>query len=428
VAQQFVASSKLFEEARKHIPGGVNSPVRAFGAVGGKPPFIKQGKGCRVWDEDGNEFIDYVLSFGPLILGHAHPQVIDALKSTLEEGTSFGAPTRRESTLARMICEAIPSMDMVRFVNSGTEAVMSAVRLARAFTHRDKIIKFAGGYHGSSDGLLAQAGSGAISLPDSQGVPLSYIQHTLVAPYNDLSYVESLLKSHPEEVAAIIVEPVAANMGVVLPQPDFLPGLKELAQRFGSLLIFDEVVTGFRLTYGSVQTLYGVSPDLICLGKIIGGGLPVGAYGGRREIMEMVTPLGPVYQAGTLSGNPLAMAAGIATLNLLQERGIYQKLEEMTSYLTRELGEEARKANAPVFLSRAGSMFTTFFTDQKVVDHETARSSDLRLYASYFHCLLEKGIYLPPSQFEAQFLSLAHGKDEIEITLRGARKAFRELR
>jgi len=427
MAQQFVASRKLFEEARKYIPGGVNSPVRAFGAVGGEPLFIKQGKGCRIWDEDNNEFIDYVLSFGPLILGHAHPEVTSSLRSALDKGTSFGAPTRWESTLARMICEAIPSMDMVRFVNSGTEAVMSAIRLARAFTHRDKVVKFAGGYHGSSDGLLAHAGSGATALPDSQGVPSSYIQHTLVAPYNDLSYVESLLKAYPEEVAAIIVEPVAANMGIILPQPKFLPGLKELARRSGALLIFDEVVTGFRLAYGSVQTLYHVSPDLICLGKVIGGGLPVGAYGGRREIMEMVAPSGPVYQAGTLSGNPLAMSAGITTLKILQEPGVYQKLEEMASHLTRGLSKEAREADVPVFLSRAGSMLTVFFTDQEVTDYETARSSDLKLYASYFHHLLNEGIYLPPSQFEAQFLSLAHGEDEIEITLRAARKAFREL-
>ena len=427
MAGQFVASSKLFEEARKHIPGGVNSPVRAFGAVGGEPPFIKQGKGCRIWDEDGNEFIDYVLSFGPLILGHAHPEVVDALKSALESGTSFGAPTRGESTLARMICQAIPSMDMVRFVNSGTEAAMSAIRLARAFTHRDKVIKFAGGYHGSSDGLLAHAGSGATTLPDSQGVPLSYIQHTLVAPYNDLSYVESLLKAHSEEVAAIIVEPVAANMGVILPQSKFLPGLKELARRSGALLLFDEVVTGFRLIYGSVQTLYQVSPDLICLGKVIGGGLPVGAYGGRREIMEMVAPSGSVYQAGTLSGNPLAMTAGITTLKILQKPGIYQKLEEMSSHLTQGLEKSAREVGVPIFLSRAGSMFTIFFTERKVTDYEGARSSDLRRYASYFHHLLKEGIYLPPSQFEAQFLSLAHGEGEIEITLRAAREAFREL-
>ncbi len=422
-------SNQLFQEAKQYMPGGVNSPVRAFKAVGGEPLFIRRGVGCRIYDEDGNEFIDYVLSWGALILGHAHPKVVAVLKSTLESGTSFGAPTRLENILAQVICNAVPSIEMIRFVNSGTEAVMSAIRLARAFTHRNKVIKFVGCYHGHSDGLLVKAGSGAATLgiPDSQGVPLSHAQDTLVASYNDLPNVERIFSAHPKEVAAVIVEPVAANMGVVLPKPGFLQGLCQLTQDSGALLIFDEVITGFRINYGSTQTVYSVTPDLVCLGKVIGGGLPIGAYAGRREIMEMVAPMGPVYQAGTLSGNPIAMTAGIETLELLREPGVYQRLEEMTARLAQGIREAAEEVGIPIFLSRAGSMLTIFFTAQEVTDYGTACSSDPKLYASYFNEMLRKGIYLPPSQFEAQFLSLAHGDEEIEATITAVRQAFLKL-
>ncbi|MCL0103233.1 glutamate-1-semialdehyde 2,1-aminomutase [Dehalococcoidia bacterium] len=423
------SSQKLFEEAKQYMPGGVNSPVRAFRAVGGEPLFIRRGAGPRIYDEDGNEFIDYVLSWGALILGHAHPRVVAVLKSTLENGTSFGAPTRLENILAKIICNAVPSIEMIRFVNSGTEAVMSAIRLARAFTGRDKVIKFAGCYHGHSDGLLAKAGSGAatLGLLDSPGVPISYTQETLVASYNNLPTVERLFESHPKEIAAVIVEPVAANMGIVPPKPGFLEGLSQLTQDFGALLIFDEIITGFRLCYGSAQSVYGVSPDLVCLGKIIGGGLPIGAYAGRREIMEMVAPMGSVYQAGTLSGNPLAMATGIETLNLLGDKGVYQRLEQQAARLAQGIRESAGEVGIPIFLSQAGSMITVFFTAQEVTDYATACSSDPKLYAAYFNEMLRKGIYLPPSQFEAQFLSLAHGDEEIEATIVAARQAFSNL-
>ena len=423
------SSQKLFEEAKQYMPGGVNSPVRAFRAVGGEPLFIRRGAGPRIYDEDGNEFTDYVLSWGALILGHAHPRVVAVLKSTLENGTSFGSPTRLENILAKIICNAVPSIEMIRFVNSGTEAVMSAIRLARAFTGRDKVIKFAGCYHGHSDGLLAKAGSGAatLGLPDSPGVPISYTQETLVASYNNLPTVERLFESHPKEIAAVIIEPVAANMGIVPPKPGFLEGLSQLTQDFGALLIFDEIITGFRLCYGSAQSVYGVSPDLVCLGKIIGGGLPIGAYAGRREIMEMVAPMGSVYQAGTLSGNPLAMATGIETLNLLGDKGVYQRLEQQAARLAQGIRESAGEVGIPIFLSQAGSMITVFFTAQEVTDYATACSSDPKLYAAYFNEMLRKGIYLPPSQFEAQFLSLAHGDEEIEDTIAAVRQAFSNL-
>ncbi|MCL0093588.1 glutamate-1-semialdehyde 2,1-aminomutase [Dehalococcoidia bacterium] len=423
------SSQKLFEEAKQYLPGGVNSPVRAFRAVGGEPLFIRRGAGPRIYDEDGNEFTDYVLSWGALILGHAHPRVVAVLKSTLENGTSFGAPTRLENILAKIIRNAVPSIEMIRFVNSGTEAVMSAIRLARAFTRRDKVIKFAGCYHGHSDGLLAKAGSGAatLGLPDSPGVPISYTQETLVTSYNNLPTVERLFESHPKEIAAVIVEPVAANMGIVPPKPGFLEGLRQLTQDFGALLIFDEIITGFRLCYGSAQSVYGVSPDLVCLGKIIGGGLPIGAYAGRREIMEMVAPMGSVYQAGTLSGNPLAMATGIETLNLLGDKGVYQRLEQQAARLAQGIRESAGEVGIPIFLSQAGSMITVFFTAQEVTDYATACSSDPKLYAAYFNEMLRKGIYLPPSQFEAQFLSLAHGDEEIEDTIAAVRQAFSNL-
>ena len=408
------------------MPGGVNSPVRAFKAVGGHPLFIQRGQGSRVYDQDGNEFIDYVCSWGPLILGHSHPTVVAALKRAVDRGTSFGAPTELENTLAQMVCSALPSVEMVRFVSSGTEATMSALRLARAYTGRDKIVKFAGCYHGHADGLLATAGSGAATfgLPDSPGVPSSVARDTLVVPYNDLKAVERLFAAEGSDIAAIIVEPVAANMGVVPPRPGFLEGLRRIADSGGALLIFDEVITCFRVAYGGAQALYGVLPDLTCLGKVIGGGLPTGAYGGRRQIMEMVAPLGPVYQAGTLSGNPLAMTAGIETLKILGQPGTYDQLEERAALLAGQLSALAAEAGVPLFISRVGSILTAFFVADEVADYESARSSDTGLYALFFSHMLERGIYLAPSQFEAAFLSLAHTRQDIELTLRAAGEVF----
>ena len=411
-------SDELFTEAQRYLPGGVDSPVRAFKAVGGNPIFVQRGSGSRVWDDDGNEFIDYVCSWGPLILGHAHPDVVQALKRAAERGTSFGAPTVLETRLARMVCEALPSVDMVRFVNSGTEAAMSAVRLARGFTGRDKIVKFAGCYHGHSDGLLARAGSGVatLGLPDSPGVPSGYTQSTLVTPYNDLDAVKRLFEHHPD-IAAVIVEPVAANMGVVLPHSGFLEGLRELARSSGALLIFDEVITGFRVAYGGAQELYGVTPDLTCLGKVIGGGLPVGAYGGRAEIMRMVAPEGPVYQAGTLSGNPLAMTAGIETLNVLRQGDVFAELERKAARLEEGIADAASRAGMPVRILRVGSLLTAFFTAEPVTDYESAKSADTERFGEFFRRLLERGIYWPPSQFEAAFVSLAHSDEDIEATI-----------
>jgi len=422
-------SAELFHEAQRYLPGGVNSPVRAFKAVDGQPLFIKRAQGARLYDEDGNEFIDYVCSWGAIILGHSHPKVASAIKQAVEGGTSFGAPTEQETTLAKLITSAVPSIEMVRFVNSGTEATMSALRLARAFTRRDKIVKFAGCYHGHSDGLLARAGSGVttLGLPDSPGVPASYTQNTLVAPYNDLKAVEQLLTTSGKEIAAVIVEPVAANMGVVAPRSGFLQGLREITSSSGTLLIFDEVITGFRVAYGGAQALYGVMPDLTCLGKIIGGGLPVGAYGGKRELMEMIAPLGPVYQAGTLSGNPLAMAAGIETLRILGQPGTYERLEERASALENGLTRLAAESRVAVFTSRVGSILTLFFADREVTDYESALSSDTKLYGRFFHHMLERGIYLAPSQFEAAFVSLAHTEEDIEATLRAAEEAFCQI-
>ncbi len=422
-------SAELFEEAQRYLPGGVNSPVRAFKAVDGQPLFIKRAQGARLYDEDENEFLDYVCSWGAIILGHSHPKVASALKQAVEGGTSFGAPTERETTLAKLITSAVPSVEMVRFVNSGTEATMSALRLARAFTGRDKIVKFAGCYHGHSDGLLARAGSGVttLGLPDSPGVPASYTQNTLVAPYNDLKAVEQLFTASGKEIAAVIVEPVAANMGVVAPRSGFLQGLREITSSSGVLLIFDEVITGFRVAYGGAQALYGVTPDLTCLGKIIGGGLPVGAYGGKRELMEMIAPLGPVYQAGTLSGNPLAMAAGIETLKILGQPGIYEQLEERASALENGLTRSAAESEVAVFTSRVGSILTLFFADREVTDYESALSSDTKSYGRFFNHMLERGIYLAPSQFEAAFVSLAHTEEDIEATLRAAEEALSQI-
>ena len=422
-------SQKLFQEAQHYLPGGVDSPVRAFKAVGGTPPFIVKGQGSRIYDADGNEFIDYVGSWGPLILGHAHPQVVKALKQAVERGTSYGAPTELEITLARMISSAMPSLEMMRFVNSGTEAAMSALRLARAFTNRDKIVKFAGGYHGHADGLLAKGGSGlaTLGIPDSPGVPSSYARNTLVAPYNNAGAVAKLFERYPQEIAAVIVEPVAANMGVVAPHPGFLTGLRDLTTKFGALLIFDEVITGFRLAYGGAQAIYGVTPDLTCLGKIIGGGLPVGAYGGRRQIMEMVAPLGPVYQAGTLSGNPLVMTAGIETLKVLSQPGVYQQLEAKSSALAEGIAKAASEAGINLYIGRVASLLTVFFTARAVVDYESARQADTKLFARFFQQLLSAGIYWPPSQFEAAFISTVHTDEDIQFTLGAIKTALSSL-
>lgn len=422
-------SQQLFDDAQRYLPGGVNSPVRAFRAVGGSPPFIVRGQGSRIYDADGNEFIDYVCSWGALVLGHSHPRVVEAIKRAAEKGTSFGAPTELETNLARIIVSAMPSIEMVRFVNSGTEAVMSALRLARAYTGRDKIIKFAGGYHGHSDGLLGEAGSGVatLSISGSPGVPESFTRDTLIAPYNNTAAVEQLFQHYPEEIAAVLVEPIAANMGVVPLRPDFLPGLRQLTQQFGALLVFDEVITGFRVSYGGAQALFGISPDLTCLGKIIGGGLPVGAYAGRREIMEMLAPAGPVYQAGTLSGNPIVMTAGIETLTILAEPRLYAQLEERARTLEVGINQEAATTNIKFNISRIGSLLTIFFSDKKVVDYETAKQSNTELYGQFFHQLLTNGIYWPPSQFEAAFVSLAHSDEDIGYTVEAAKRAISHL-
>ena len=419
-------SEALFADARRYIPGGVNSPVRAFGAVGGNPVYVAWAAGARIRDADNNQYIDYVGSWGPLILCHAPPRVVTALREAAGRGTSFGAPTEAETTLARMLVEALPSVDMVRLVNSGTEATMSALRLARAYTGRNKIIKFEGCYHGHADALLVKAGSGALTLgvPTSPGVPADTAQSTIVAGYNDLEGVESIFREQGEEIAAIIVEPVAGNMGLVLPTPGFLEGLRELTDRYGSLLIFDEVITGFRLTYGGAQNLFGVMPDLTCLGKIIGGGLPVGAYGGKREIMEMIAPAGPVYQAGTLSGNPLAMAAGITTLSVLARPGVYTELERISTLLAEGIADAAKRTGAPVSFNRIGSMMCTFFTPDPVVDFKSAVKSDTEQYGKFFHRLLDEGIYIAPAQFEAMFVSTAHSEEDIEVTVEAIERAL----
>jgi len=429
MTMNFKRSQQLFREAQRYLPGGVDSPVRAFKAVGGTPPFMVRGQGARLYDADDNEFIDYVCSWGPLILGHAHPRVTAAVQQAAERGTSFGAPTELEITLAKMVVKAMPAIEMVRFVNSGTEATMSALRLARAFTKRDKIIKFAGGYHGHADGLLTKGGSGlaTLGIPDSPGVPLSYAQNTLSAPYNDAEAIEQLFQHYPDEIAAVIVEPVAANMGVVPPAADFLARLRRLTTEAGALLIFDEVITGFRVAYGGAQSLYGITPDLTCLGKIIGGGLPVGAYGGRRQIMELMAPIGPVYQAGTLSGNPLAMTAGIEMLKILGETDIYRQLEDRASTLEKGIVSVAAKKGMKLSVNRVASLLTIFFTDQAVGNYESARQSDTALFTRFFHQLLDQGIYWPSSQFEAAFISLAHSEADIDLTIKAIDRALSSL-
>lgn len=419
-------SEKLFAQAQQYIPGGVNSPVRSFRAVGGTPPFIAKGSGAHIWDEDGNEYIDYLGSWGPLVLGHAHPAVVDALKTAAAGGTSFGAPVAQEVELAQLVCEAIPSIGMIRLVNSGTEACMSAIRLARAHTGRDKIIKFAGCYHGHADGLLVKAGSGAMThgVPTSAGVPESYASETLVADYNDLSSVEEAFAAFPEAIAAIIVEPVAGNMGVVQPAPGFLESLRSITEKHGSLLIFDEVITGFRLGVGGAQGRFGITPDLTTLGKIIGGGLPVGAYGGRKEIMELVAPLGPMYQAGTLSGNPLAVAAGLATLREVSRPGVYDKLDAMAARLTKGLTDVFAHKEVPSTINRVGSMFTGFFNVGPVDSLAQVEKSDVPSHGRFFHAMLENGVYMAPSQFEAGFVSLAHTDEDIDRTIKAAEAAL----
>jgi len=421
-------SDELFEQAKQRIPGGVNSPVRAFKSVGRNPLFIQRAAGSHIWDVDGNEYIDYVGSWGPMILGHARPRVVEAVRKAASSGTSYGAPTELEVKMAELICSIMPSIEMVRMVNSGTEATMSAIRLARAFTKREKIIKFNGCYHGHSDSFLIKAGSGAMTfgVPDSPGVPAAVAAGTLTAEFNDLASVESLATSHRGRIAAVIVEPVVGNMGCVPPAAGFLQGLRSLCTKEEIILIFDEVMTGFRVARGGAQELYNIIPDLTTLGKIIGGGLPVGAYGGRRDIMEMVSPSGPMYQAGTLSGNPLAMAAGYETLSvLMEEEDFYQQLEQQSRRLGEGIAKNIAEMHSPLTQNRVGSMSTLFFSSQEVRDYTSALTSDTKKYAVYFQEMLRQGIYLAPSQFEAGFVSIAHSDSDIDRTIEANRKALK---
>jgi glutamate-1-semialdehyde 2,1-aminomutase len=425
----FTKSTALFEQAQQLIPGGVNSPVRAFRSVNMQPPFIQRAAGSRVYDVDGNAYIDYVGSWGPMILGHAHPQVVAAVQAAAAQGCSFGAPTEPEVQLAQRLVEAFPSIEMVRLVNSGTEATMSAIRLARGFTGRDTIIKFAGCYHGHADSLLVKAGSGAMTfgVPDSPGVPADLAKHTLTVPFNDLAAVRRALEQHVGQVACVILEPAVGNMGLVLPEAGFLEGLRQVTREHDTLLIFDEVMTGFRVDYGGMQTLYNIDPDLTTLGKVIGGGLPVGAYGGKREIVKQMSPLGPIYQAGTLSGNPLAMAAGVTTLDILRANPPYKVLGERSAYLMQETAKAARRHNVPVQTAAIGSMFTVFFSAKPVRNFDDAGACDVATFRRYFAAMLSAGIYLAPSQFEAGFLSVAHTDADIDETLRAGAAAFQYL-
>ena len=422
-------SQQLFEQAQRVIPGGVNSPVRSFRSVEGTPPFIARGAGARVWDVDGNEYIDYLGSWGPLALGHAHPAVVEAVQRATADGTSFGAPVEQEVELAGMICAALPSVDLVRLVNSGTEACMTALRLARAYTGRSKIVKFAGNYHGHADGLLVAAGSGALThgIPTSAGVPEAYAAETLIATFNDIASVEGLFDAWPDDIAAVIVEPVAGNMGVVPPARGFLEGLRSLTEANGALLIFDEVITGFRVAYGGAQTLFGITPDITTMGKIIGGGLPVGAYGGREEIMQQVAPLGPMYQAGTLSGNPLAVAAGVATLTELQRPGVYEQLEATAARLIDGVSAAFARAEVPSTVNRVASMFTGFFNPGPVSALAQVEQSDTAAYGRYMRALLERGVYVAPSQFEAGFVSITHTDADVDRTVEVVGEALASL-
>ena len=421
-----IAMSDLFEQAKKVIPGGVNSPVRAYKSVGGDPVFVERAKGPYVWDQDGKQYVDYVLSYGPQILGHTHPAINEALVAALGRGTSYGAPTAAETDIATLICDMVPSVDMVRLVNSGTEATMSAIRLARAFTNRDRFIKFDGCYHGHGDGFLVRAGSGALTLgnPDSPGVPQGYAELTSIADYNDLDSVRQLLTDKPDEFAAIIVEPIAGNIGCVLPEAGFLAGLRDLCDEFGSLLVFDEVMTGFRVAAGGAQELYGIKPDLTTMGKVIGGGLPVGAYGGRHDIMSLVAPLGPMYQAGTLSGNPLAVAAGLVALKELRQPGVYDTLEKNAAAIQGIIEEAAAAADCPIVVNRVGSMFCPYFSSQPVRNLADAMKGDKARHQAFFHELLNQGIMPAPSPFEAWFVSTEHGEAVQAATRIGMERAF----
>lgn len=429
VSMEREKSRSMFERAKNVIPGGVNSPVRAGKAVGVSPPFIKAGEGCILWDVDGNWYIDYVCSWGPMILGHGHSDVIDALKEAIPAGTSFGAPTELEVEMAETIRQMVPSVEMVRMVNSGTEATMSAIRLARGYTGREKIVKFEGCYHGHVDSLLVSAGSGVatFAIPGCPGVPRELASHTVSLPFNDLAAAAKAMESYGQQVAAVILEPVPGNMGVIIPKPEFLKGLRELCSESGALLIFDEVISGFRVSPGGAQEIYGVKPDLTCLGKIIGGGLPVGAYGGRREIMENMAPEGDVYQAGTLSGNPLAMAAGLATLKVLRDKKIYEKLEGRANTLFSGLKDAAQSAGVDITINRVGSMGTLFFTDEPVTDFESACAGNKELFREFYSDMLDQGIYLAPSPFEAWFVSAAHEEEHVRKTLDCAMRSFESL-
>lgn len=423
-------SESLFTQAQTLIPGGVNSPVRAFNGVGGAPLFIERADGALLYDADGKAYIDYVGSWGPMVLGHNNAKIRNAVIEAAERGLSFGAPTEQEVTMADLVTHLVPSMDMVRMVNSGTEATMSAIRLARGFTHRDKIIKFEGCYHGHADCLLVKAGSGALTLgqPNSPGVPADFAKHTLTCTYNDLDSVRAVFEQYPEDVACIIVEPVAGNMNCVPPLPEFLPGLRALCDEFGALLIIDEVMTGFRVALGGAQEYYDVKPDLTCLGKIIGGGMPVGAFGGRRDVMQALAPTGPVYQAGTLSGNPIAMAAGIACLTQVAEPGVHQRLTDLTTQLAEGLKAAAAAENIPFVVNHVGGMFGLFFSDlPAITSYDHVMQSNVERFKKFFHLMLEEGVYLAPSAFEAGFMSLAHTPEDIQHTVDAARRSFTKL-